>query len=321
MFLTRNKKQKEFHPKRINSFLLKLLFLCLIFFSYSDIFSLSSNPKYFTPSEKYHYVRKGETLKNISEKYSISIDKLKMFNNLSSDKIFIGQKIYLIPKPHKKSEFVTVRPIPKCKYHLVKPRESIYRISKMYDLGILDIVEFNDLNTLSLNSGQKIWLEAGHLKASIEEIKEKEEPEEIQQESDLSEEKKIPEKPVSKKELFLPVNGKVTSEFGPRAGRQHKGIDIAAPIGEPIYAALDGKVAFVGTQKGYGNVVILEHDDFVMTIYAHNETNLVRLGEKVKKGQPIATLGDTGTTTGPHLHFEYRSKGKAINPREVLPDF
>ena len=320
MFLIRNKKQKDNHSQSINSFLLKLLFLCLIFSSYSDIFSLSSNPRYYTLSKKYHYVKKGEILKNISEKYSISVEKLKLFNNLNSDKVFIGQKIYLIPKPQKKSEFVTVRPIPKCKYHLVKPRESIYRISKMYDLGILDIVEFNDLNTLSLNAGQKIWLESGHLKVPIEEIK-KEEPEEIQKESDLTEENKIPEKPASQKELFLPVNGKVTSEFGPRAGRQHKGIDISAPIGEPIYAAMDGKVAFAGTQKGYGNIVILEHDDYVMTIYAHNETNLVRLGEEVKKGQPIATLGDTGTTTCPHLHFEYRSKGKAINPREVLPDF
>ena len=321
MFLTRAKKQKNNHPKRINSFLLKLPFLCLIFFSYVEIFSLSSNPKYFTPSKKYHYVRKGETLKEISEKYSISIENLKLFNNLSSDKVFIGQKIYLIPKPQKKSEFVTIRPIPKCKYHVVKPRESIYRISKMYDLGILDIVEFNDLSTLSLSAGQKIWLEAAHTEIPSKKIEETNEQERILQESDLSEEKKIPEKPVSKKELFLPVKGQVTSEFGMRNGRRHKGIDIAAPIGEPIFAALDGKVAFAGTQKGYGNVVILEHDDFVMTVYAHNETNLVRLGEEVKKGQPIATLGNTGTTTGSHLHFEYRNKGKAINPREVLPDF
>jgi murein DD-endopeptidase MepM/ murein hydrolase activator NlpD len=66
-------------------------------------------------------------------------------------------------------------------------------------------------------------------------------------------------------------------------------------------------------------VVILEHDDYVMTVYAHNETNLVRLGEIVKQGQPIATLGNTGSTDGPHLHFEYRVQGKAIDPRQVLP--
>ena len=67
--------------------------------------------------------------------------------------------------------------------------------------------------------------------------------------------------------------------------------------------------------------VILEHDNLTMTVYAHNESNLVRLGEKVKKGQPIATVGQTGNATAPHLHFEYRVEGKAINPREVLPQF
>ena len=68
-----------------------------------------------------------------------------------------------------------------------------------------------------------------------------------------------------------------------------------------------------------GNVIILEHKDHTMTVYAHNEANLVRLEEKVDKGQPIATVGQTGTASGPHLHFEYRINGKAINPREVLP--
>ncbi len=321
MFLKSNKKQIDRQKIRENLFLFKLFFLCLIFFSYAEILSLSANPKYFTPSKKYHYVKKGETLKDIGEKYSISVEKLKLFNDLSSDKIFVGQKIYLLPKPQQKSEFVTVRSIPKCKYHLVKPRESIYRISKMYDLGILEIVEFNNLYSLSLNAGQKVWLEAGHLEVPFEDNEEIKEPVGIQKDSIIFEDRKIPEKPVFQNDLFLPVKGNVTSEFGMRDGRQHKGIDISGAIGEPVYAVLSGKVAFAGTQKGYGNVVILEHENYVMTIYAHNEMNLVRLGEEVKKGQPIATLGDTGTTTGPHLHFEYRKKGKAIDPREVLPEF
>jgi len=121
--------------------------------------------------------------------------------------------------------------------------------------------------------------------------------------------------------IHLPVTGKVVSEFGIRNKVLHNGIDITAPIGEPIYAALDGKVVFVGVQRGYGNVVVLEHDNYVMTVYAHNERHLIRLGDNVKKGQPIATVGQTGNASGPHLHFEYRIKGKAINPREVLPDF
>ncbi|MCB5230130.1 MAG: M23 family metallopeptidase, partial [Candidatus Cloacimonas sp.] len=69
------------------------------------------------------------------------------------------------------------------------------------------------------------------------------------------------------------------------------------------------------------NVVLLEHANFIITVYAHNERNLVRLGDSVKKGQPIATVGQTGNATTPHLHFEYRVKGKAINPRNVIGSF
>ena len=86
-----------------------------------------------------------------------------------------------------------------------------------------------------------------------------------------------------------------------------------------IVSVLPGKVAYSGRQRGYGNVVIIEHANSVMTVYAHNEANLVRVDEVVNQGQPIATLGSSGNSTGPHLHFEYRKNGKAINPRDVLP--
>jgi murein DD-endopeptidase MepM/ murein hydrolase activator NlpD len=117
----------------------------------------------------------------------------------------------------------------------------------------------------------------------------------------------------------MPTEGKVTSEFGLRHGRPHKGIDIANKTGTPIYAVMDGVVLFSGRQNGYGSVIIVEHPDFIMTVYAHNEINLVREGDKVLQGQQIATMGATGNATGPHLHFEYRIKGNAINPRKVLP--
>ncbi len=287
----------------------------ILFVVAGNIVSMSSNPIYVTPSEEYHIVKRGETLSAISDKYIISTDKLKLFNNLTSARIFIGQKIYLTPKPNGKSEFVTVRSIPKRGYHLVKQKESLHRIAKMYDVGILDLLDYNSINSYDLKPGMKIWLVAGKTEvASIQKP--------VEETYFVKEE--IPDKDyqtsVQKKiDLFLPVNGVVTSEFGNRNGRPHKGIDISASVGEPIYAALDGKVAYVGTQRGYGNVIILEHDNYVMTVYAHNESNLVRLGETVKKGQPIGTVGKTGSTTGPHLHFEYRVKGKALNPRNVLP--
>ncbi len=117
----------------------------------------------------------------------------------------------------------------------------------------------------------------------------------------------------------MPVEGKILSEYGLRNGRPHKGIDLGAKSGTPIFAVLDGTVVYSGVQGAYGNVVVLEHPDFVMTVYAHNEKNLVAVGDTVQKGQQIAMVGSTGNATGSHLHFEYRIKGKAINPRKVLP--
>lgn len=131
-----------------------------------------------------------------------------------------------------------------------------------------------------------------------------------------------PKPPTGGVGLHRPTDGgTITSRFGMRDGKPHKGVDIHLPIGEAVYAVLDGKVVFSGQQRGYGNVIVLEHDNYVMTVYAHNESNLARLGDMVKRGQPIATIGNTGNSTGPHLHFEYRVRGKALDPEQVLPAY
>ena len=118
-----------------------------------------------------------------------------------------------------------------------------------------------------------------------------------------------------------PAKGTLTSGYGWRWGRMHKGIDIAAPIGTPIIAAASGEVIFSGWSRGgYGNLVKLKHSDGSVTLYAHNHRNLVRKGQEVKQGQLIAEMGSTGRSTGPHLHFEIRPNGReAINPIARLP--
>jgi murein DD-endopeptidase MepM/ murein hydrolase activator NlpD len=114
--------------------------------------------------------------------------------------------------------------------------------------------------------------------------------------------------------------GLVSSEFGPRWKRKHEGLDIAADEGEPVYASAAGEVLYADSRmRGYGNVVILRHDSNVTTLYAHNQKNKVRLGEKVEQGQVIALLGNTGQSTGPHVHFEMRRVNRAVDPRTVLP--
>lgn len=114
--------------------------------------------------------------------------------------------------------------------------------------------------------------------------------------------------------------GTLTSGYGRRGRRLHKGIDLAAAVGTPIKAVADGKVIYSDNkQRGYGNLVILEHADDFVTVYAHNRRNLVDEGETVRQGAVIAELGNTGRSTGPHLHFEIRLDSKAVDPLIYLP--
>ena len=124
--------------------------------------------------------------------------------------------------------------------------------------------------------------------------------------------------------FMLPVEGQHASGFGMRmhpidhTERLHSGMDIAAPTGTPIQAAAAGQVVFSGTQAGYGNVVVIQHEGGYSTLYAHNTANLVSVGTPVSQGQPIATVGSTGRSTGPHLHFEVRKDGKQLDPAQFF---
>jgi len=118
-----------------------------------------------------------------------------------------------------------------------------------------------------------------------------------------------------------PAKGTLTSRYGWRWGRMHKGIDIAGPIGTPILSAGPGVVDFAGWNLGgYGNLVEIRHPDGSLTRYAHNNRILVNKGQQVKQGQQIAEMGSTGYSTGPHLHFEVHPSGSgADNPISYLP--
>ncbi|MDJ0595116.1 MAG: M23 family metallopeptidase [Pleurocapsa sp. MO_226.B13] len=117
-----------------------------------------------------------------------------------------------------------------------------------------------------------------------------------------------------------PAQGVLTSGYGYRWGRLHKGIDIAGPIGTPIFAAAAGEVISAGWNSGgYGNLVKIRHLDGSVTLYAHNNRILVSLGQKVSQGEQIAEMGNTGYSTGSHLHFEIHSREKGIvNPLALL---
>jgi len=127
-------------------------------------------------------------------------------------------------------------------------------------------------------------------------------------------------------ELAWPAPGyyKITSQYGNRTHpilkkkKMHTGIDIAVPSGTSVIAANAGKVIYSGYNGGYGNTVIIDHGGKISTLYAHNSKLLVKVGDKVEKGQTISKSGSTGLSTGPHLHFEVRENGQHVDPMKYL---
>ena len=119
--------------------------------------------------------------------------------------------------------------------------------------------------------------------------------------------------------LIWPIRGTVTSEYGPRWGRTHEGIDISGSTGTPIRAAKAGEVIFAGQQGGYGNITLIDHGGGFVTAYPHQSRLAASEGAQVAQGAVIGYVGCTGSCTGPHLHFEVRVNGSPQNPRRYLP--
>lgn len=123
-----------------------------------------------------------------------------------------------------------------------------------------------------------------------------------------------------------PVDGWITSGFGVRVSpftgekTMHAGIDIAAPVGTPILAPADGVVIFTGAKAGFGNFIMIAHGYGVVSRYGHNHQNMVQPGQRVARGEQIATVGETGRSTGPHVHYEVMINGKVENPQKFILD-
>jgi murein DD-endopeptidase MepM/ murein hydrolase activator NlpD len=121
-----------------------------------------------------------------------------------------------------------------------------------------------------------------------------------------------------------PARGWVTSDFGTRIDpytaerKMHQGLDIATPHGQPVYTPSDGTVVFSGTEGGYGKVLVIDHGYGVKTRYGHLAEIFVRTGDRVARGDKVAAVGNTGRSTGPHLHYEVRVNGIPENPRKFI---
>jgi murein DD-endopeptidase MepM/ murein hydrolase activator NlpD len=115
----------------------------------------------------------------------------------------------------------------------------------------------------------------------------------------------------------LPANGFVTQDFDTTEQHFHPGIDIACAVGTPVLATADGTVTFSDWDDTYGHMVVIQHNDSIVTVYGHNDSNLVKVGQHVTTGMRIALSGNTGISTAPHVHYEIRIHNKPINPLDV----
>lgn len=201
--------------------------------------------------------------------------------------------------------------------HVVQPGETIFRISKQYNVPVQDIVRVNNIQDVSgVKVGQALKIPAQQ-ESSAQMIKAAAPQTEVASAPDRGKEE------VQRAEasgFIWPVEGKVIAEFGRQSGGLYNdGINIEAPAGAPVKAAADGTVAYAGNElQGYGNLVIVRHKNGWLTAYAHNEKLLVARGEAVTQGQVIAHVGATGKVDKPQLHFGVRQGKEARDPLQVL---
>jgi murein DD-endopeptidase MepM/ murein hydrolase activator NlpD len=198
--------------------------------------------------------------------------------------------------------------------YTVRSGETLSGIARRLDVGLTELARANDINEpYRLSAGQQLQLpeEASYRTATIK----------LGDDEARTVRLATGEPPPLDGDDFLwPVNGKVIGEYGPiDQWRRRDGIDIAARRGAPVLAAQDGIVAYAGDGiRGYGQMVLLRHDQDYITTYAHNATLLVRAGDIVRRGQVIARVGDSGDATQTMLHFELRKGRKPVDPQTRL---
>jgi murein DD-endopeptidase MepM/ murein hydrolase activator NlpD len=196
--------------------------------------------------------------------------------------------------------------------HRVVRGENLYRIAKAYGVSPESLARLNRLHDPGrIEIGQVIVIPHARRELPVGMIT----PERARADRPAA-----PELPRGPSPFVWPVaGGLLSSPFGPRGETHHDGIDISSAEGTPVRAARGGRVLFSDELRGYGNLIIVGHDDGYATVYAHVQDGRIRPGTEVRQGQVIASVGRTGKTSGPNLHFEIRKDNVARNPLFYLP--
>lgn len=208
--------------------------------------------------------------------------------------------------------------------HHVRAGETLWRIARTYDVPLETLLRENALeNPAQLAAGTVLFIPGAKVELSVPAAA----PQGPAARLPAPTNRRAPPSSIARagsrpldpaahgQPLSWPAPGVLISGFGARERDRHDGIDLACPEGTRVRAAADGVVLYSGEQRGYGNLVLVAHDGDVITVYAHNEKNLVSQGDHVARGDDIALVGHTGNATGPHLHFEVRV---AAVPRDPL---
>lgn len=270
-------------------------------------------------------VSKGDTLYSISRRYNVPLRDLITVNQLTPPyTLAVGQSLS----------------IPTAKYHIVAKGDTLYNISKRYNIDLTTLSRLNNLSPpYTLSIGQKLALPATisssrNMYADTDDevwLPQKSTKVTSSKKSTVKKAQTKAKKTVSSSKTTTvkkrttkfawPVKGTVISKFGTIGkGRNNDGINIKASKGTAVKAADKGTVVYSGNElKGFGNLILIRHSDGWITAYAHNQKLLVKKGQKVVRGEKIATVGDTGGVNEPQLHFEVRAGKKTVNPLTYLP--
>lgn len=233
------------------------------------------------PVIRTHHVTQGETLSEIAAKYKIDVDTLVGANPQLSDTIFPGDELTVLPQ--------------KGVLHTVELGDSYWQIANMYGVEVDVIKRANAKQYDHLDIGEKLFVPGGRARPAY-----------IASRGSIV-------------RFIWPARGELSSPYGWRWGRLHAGVDIANDEGTPVRAAYSGRVNFSGWRGGYGLTVMIDHGRNYTTLYGHLSESIVAPGQYVQTGQVIAYMGNTGYSTGPHLHFEVETEGRTLNPLAVLP--
>lgn len=263
-----------------------------------------------TEEEKIHVVEVGESLWTIAEIYDMSVEELVEANpDKNPEKLQIGDEVKLmVPK-----SLITVATIEEVEY----TDEVDYEVKIEYDDDMYKTQ--SDVKVKGSEGETKYFSRiTKHNGVKVEEDILKEEViKEPVDELVVKGTKELP-KTAATGVFLMPTRGSLSSRYGMRNGRMHYGLDIATRTGTPIKAADGGKVVYAGWKGSYGYMVEINHENGYTTRYAHCSRMDVKVGQRVYKGQVIARVGNTGRSTGPHLHFEVLKNGQNRNPASYV---